>query len=328
MMSNLIKMPGIKELPKSAPRAVRSVMDTLLITPAGIERWKKPSFQRELKLTPKVQALVETMKADGGVVPGIITLGKLDGETYLIDGQHRIEAFKLSGLTEGVADVRICHFETVGEMGEEFTQLNSSLVRMTSDDVLRGLEGINVHLQQLRRKCPFVGYDNIRRNTGSTRVLSMTTAIRTWFGSSSWIPSAGPPSVEAVKLLDDAETARLITALTIFFEAWGKAPENFRLWGTLNLSLVYWFWRRLVLKEGLPARRGGIPTVTLNAGEFRQCLMSLSANGRYIEWLSGRALRERDRSACYSHIKTIFAGRLGGMGFGRPLLPAPEWGGR
>src|SRR5439155_2436385 len=40
----------------------------------------------------KVRALAEQVKADGGVMPGIITLGVVDGVTYLIDGQHRRES--------------------------------------------------------------------------------------------------------------------------------------------------------------------------------------------------------------------------------------------
>jgi len=44
-----------------------------------------------------------------------------------------------------------------------------------------------------------------------------------------------------------------------------------------------------------------------------------------VEWLLGRAFRDRDRSPAYTKIKSIFAGRLGGMGFGRPALPIVDW---
>ena len=325
----VLRMPGVKELPSNAPRSVRSVMDTLLITPDGIDRWKKPPFQRELRITPKVQALIDELKANGGVVPGIITLGKLGGDTYLIDGQHRIEAFRRSGLAEGYADVRICHFSDMGEMGEEFVQLNSALVRMQNNDILRGLEGINEHLATIRRRCPFVGYDNIRRDgPGATKLIAMASAVRLWFGSEGPTPTPGPASTESVKLLNEDEARRICHALSVCFEAWGKDKENFLLWNGLNLSIVFWLWRRLVLREGLAQRRGGVAVTTLTPDQFKLCLMALSANADYVEWLRGRRLADRDRSPCYTRIKGIFAGRLGGMGFGKPILPIAEWGGR
>jgi hypothetical protein len=65
--------------------------------------------------------------------------------------------------------------------------------------------------------------------------------------------------------------------------------------------------------------------MTLSDSEFTQCLMALSANHTYVDWLQGRALGERDRSPCYSRIRSIFSGRLGGMGYGKPMLPQPDW---
>jgi hypothetical protein len=44
-----------------------------------------------------------------------------------------------------------------------------------------------------------------------------------------------------------------------------------------------------------------------------------------VEWLLGRNLTDRDRSPCYGHICSIFKGRMGGMGIGRPYLPTVEW---
>ncbi len=326
--TNVLKMPGTKELPPSTPKTARSFMDTLLLTLPGIERWKRPPFQRELKVTTKVLAFAEELKVNGGIISGIITLGKLGGETYIVDGQHRIEGFRISELAEALADVRVCHFDSMAEMGEEFVKLNSALRRLMTDDILRGLEGSNEHLANIRKRCPFVGYDNLRRNTNTNvKLLAMSTLIRTWFGSEGVTPSTGPSSTECVRLLDKENTDRMTQVLNVCFEAWGKDGQNFRLWGSLNLALVFWLWRRLVLREGLSQRRGGISIVTLQPAEFRQCLMALSANGQYIDWLLGRGLRDRDRSPAYGRVKTIFAGRLGGMGFGRPILPQAEWAG-
>lgn len=317
----VLRMPGIKELPKSAPKSVRSVMDTLLLTPAGVARWKKPPFQRELRVTKKVEAFAEELKTNGGVIHGIITLGKLDGETYIVDGQHRIEGFNMSGLPEGFADVRICHFDSMSEMAEEFERLNSALVRMKTDDILRALEHSNHCLAIIRKRCPFVGYDHIRAGGNSARLLLMSTLVRVWFGASGDTPTPGPSSSEAASLLDDTNTERITMLLALMFEAWGRDPENFRLWGSLNLSMHFWLWRRLVLREGVTSAR----IVTLKNDEFRQCMMAVSSNQLYVDWLPGRSLRERDRSPAYNRIKQIFAGRLGGMGFGKPILPIPEW---
>lgn len=311
-------------LPKLAPKAVRSKMDTYLLTKELVGTWARPPSQRELRVTAKVLAVAEELKENGGIISGVLTLGVVDGITYLLDGQHRVEAYKLSGLVEAIADVRICHFDNLGDMGLEFVRLNSSLVRMKNDDIFRALEGSNEFLALIRKRCPFIGYSNIRQE-GSKVLLAMAVAVRTWFGTEGDTPTPGPSSTESVPLLDKVSTDRLITVLGLCFEAWGRDQENYRLWGILNLALVMWLWRRLVLKEGLPQRRGGVSIVSLNNEQFRQCLMALSANKLYVEYLAGRTLKERDRGTTYNRLKAIFAGRLGGMGLGKPFLPIPEW---
>lgn len=334
---NVIRMPGIRE----APRSVRSRMDTLGITLRTVDGWKKPPFQRDLRETPKVKALVPQIRLDS-VIPGIITLGTLEGETYLVDGQHRTHAFRMACdpalaivdsagrpipvISEAYADVRICTFDDMGEMGEEFVNLSSALVRMRNDDILRGLEGVNEHLAKIRARCPFIAYGNVRM-PGSKKVLQMSTAVRVWFGSEGATPTPGPASTEAAKMLDENEAKRLCAVLTTCFEAWGADPENFRLWGSLNLSLTFWLWRRLVLREGLAVKRGGggLTVTTLTPDNFRQCLMAAAANQQYVEWLLGRGLRDRDRSPAYNRLKAIFAGRIGGMAYGRAILPGVEW---
>jgi hypothetical protein len=328
MAGSVLKLPGVKDLPPGTPRNIRSIMDTILLTPAGVERWERPPFQRELKVTPKVLAFSEELKTNKGVISGIITLGKLDSKTYIVDGQHRIEAFRLSQLAEGIADVRICTFDTMAEMGEEFVKLNSALRRLMTDDILRGLEGSNEFLATIRKRCPFVGYDNLRRGNSNMKLVAMSTSIRTWFGSEGGMPTNGPNSTECVRQLDTDNTDALTRVLTVCYEAWGKDPENFRLWGALNLGVVWWLWRRLVLKQDGARPRGGLAPTVLDPGQFRQCLMALSANSQYVNWLHGRNMCERDRSPSYVRVKQVFAGRLGGMGFGRPLLPSPDWSSR
>ena len=124
--------------------------DTVMVTKDTLQDWNSPPFQRPLKVNARVLALAESIKADGGVIPGIIALGELKGKTYIIDGQHRLEAFKISGIEEGYCDIRIHKFDSIEKMGEEFVQLNSRLVNMKPDDILRGLEGMIPALQMIR----------------------------------------------------------------------------------------------------------------------------------------------------------------------------------
>lgn len=326
-MSNqgtVIKMPGTREAPKN----VRSVMDTLLLTIGGIDRWKKPAFQREQRMTVKVIALVQELKQNGGVIPGIITLGKLSGETYLIDGQHRIAAFRETGLEEGYADVRICHFDSMAEMGEEFVKLNSALVRMKNEDILRGLEGVNPHLSAVRRRCPFIGYDHVRivppGATGSKILLSMAVAIRTWYGSEK-TPTTGPSSPLSANMLNEADVKLISDFFTACHEAWGADKTNFKLWGSLNLCVLMWLWRRVVLGQDQARTHGGSKPMRLTREQFVACMMTLSADGRYADWLVGRSLGDRDRGPCYTRIRETFVRRLAGFDMRAPRFPKSDW---
>jgi len=323
-MSNVLKMPGIKEVPKDTPRTDRSSMETMLLTPQGVERWRKPPFQRELRETPRVVALAEEIKKESGILPGIITLGQLGGELYLVDGQHRLHAFKLSGLSEGLADVRVRYFKTMAEMSAEFIELNGALVRMRTDDITRAQEERNEHIAQLRKRCPFVGYDHIRSAGGKT-LLSMATAIRIWFGSAGETPSTGPASSDAINMLNAEEGDKLARFLQMCFAAWGRDTEHFRLWSALNLGILMWLWRRIVLGTNLPPYRGGSRILSIKADTFEKCCMGLAADSRYTEWLIGRALRERDRPPCYSRIREIFTRRLAIEGIRGPRFPHEDW---
>jgi hypothetical protein len=298
-------------------------MDTLELTPKGVRAWKKPPFQRDLRINERVRQLVEDIRRDGGVVPGTITLGRLDGDIYLVDGQHRAEAFLLSEMPAGYADVRICTFETMADMSEEFVRLNSSLVRMRNDDIIRGLEAVTPELAAIRRKCPFIGYSNIRNGQGSRTMLSMAVAIRGWFGSAGAIPTNGPSSTDAVKMLDDDNAAKICRFQVACFEAWGVDRQNYRLWSSLNLGVLAWLYRRVVLGEGVDKNLRRSTAITPE--QFGKCLMALSADPKYTEWLIGRSMGERDRGPCYARIKDVFARRLAMDGIKGARFPQGEW---
>lgn len=322
-MASVIHLRGAKEAPRAS---VRSKMDTLLITPEIIAAWQHPPFQRPLRVNDKVRAIAEELDREGGVINGILTLGQLEGRPnvyYLMDGQHRIEAAKISGLGEFIADVRICTFDNMADMGKEYVKLNSSIVKMNPDDVLRGMEGSLATLHNLRRECPFVGYDHIRRNPEAP-VLSMSAAIRCWSGARTETPKVGAGSAltlaETLTVEDVDEMGRF---LKVARAAWGSDPQNHRLWSSLNLTMCMWLWRRLVTDRD---RSGTKRYVVLNADLFKKCLMQVSANSDYIDWLVGRNMSERDRAPCYSRLRTIFVTRLKQELHGKKFnLPQMAW---
>lgn len=320
-MATIIPLKNSREAPKSA----RSSMETVILSVKEVEGWKTPPFQRPLRINAKVQAMAESLKQNALEIGGILTLGKLakDPTTWIVDGQHRLEAFKISGLDEIIADVRICHFDSMAEMAAEFVQLNSSLVKMRPDDVLRGLESSLASLQAIRNQCEFVGYDNIRRNA-NTPVLSMSAVLRCWYASLYETPTASSSGLSAATMaeaLDALSTQNLIVFLLTTHSAWGRDPEYFRLWGNLNLAVTMWTWRRLVLDK---ERSGNKRYVVLTPAQFKLCLMSVSATSDYIDWLQGRNLSDRDRSPCYGRLKSIFVKRLS-EGSEKPRFPQPAW---
>lgn len=313
---------------REAPKASRSSMETMIVSAKDIATWRVPPFQRPVRINDKVRMLAEELKADGCAISGILTLGKVSGDPafYIVDGQHRLEGFKLSGLEEALADVRICRFESMADMAEEFVRLNSALVRMRPDDILRGLEPSVPALRTIRRQCEFVGYGNIRRTDTRSPILSMSAVLRSWAGSNGETPTSGTSGVSAGHLaaqLDDKSTQDLTVFLLTAHTAWGSDPEYYRLWGSLNLTMCMWLFRRLVLERDRGVKRYAI----LNIAQFKQCLMSLSAANDYVDWLTGRKLGDRDRSPCYARIKTIFVRRLmeEAKDKKRVMLPQVAW---
>jgi len=288
----------------SSEKLTRTTVDTVELTEKLVASWRLPAFQRDLKINAKVQSCAEEIQANGGVLPGIITVGVLDGTTYTVDGQHRIAAWRQTGLPVGYADVRTHFFDSMGEMAQEFVRLNSSLVKLRPDDIMRGMEPSTPALQKLRKRCPFIGYDMIRRSEKHP-VLSMSAFVRMWASSKQEVPQTGS-SIEALAVLqDERELNDAIEFATCCLEAWNRDTEYARLWSALNLTVCAWLYRRTVLGERVTTSRSARFTVE----EFRKCLMALSAETQYLDWLVGRQLGERDRGPCYSRVKAIFTRR-------------------
>lgn len=321
----VVNIKGSREAPKSE----RSSMETLIVSIDQVNQWRIPPFQRPLRVNAKVVAISEDMRSNGVEITGVITLGKItkDPALWVVDGQHRLEAFRMSGLNEVICDVRIVTFDTMGAMSDEFVRLNSAIARMRPDDILRGLEPSLPALQTIRREFPFVGYDQIRRKGSSGPIIGMSQLIRSWECSTTETPTGNTSGRSATQIAEgmDPESVRnLLQFLGVAHASWGRDPEYYRLWGTLNLTVCMWMWRQLVIDT---KRGGNKRTVVTSVSQFKQCLMSVSANRDYLDWLPGRVMGDRDRSPCYARLKAIFARRIQeeSRDNKRPLLPQPAW---
>lgn len=314
-------LTGMK--PKSAvEKRTRTTVDTLMLTPELISKWKLPSGQRPLTENRKLHEVSDAIKADGGVIPGILTIGVVEGQYYIVDGQHRIHAFKLTGLKEGYADVRLVHAESEADLNIEFVELNSSIARMRPDDNLRALEGHIDSLRVIRFACPFVGYGKLNRQGGSVAILSMSNVLRVWRGSAPETPVSGITGMGARELAEtmvDEETRWCTDFLILCHEAFGRDMEYSALWGSLNMGLCAWLYRRMVVTQY------SAKTPRLNKDQFKEALMSLSTNSTYLQWLVGRRIGDRDRSPAYARLRTLFSQRLEQVLGKKVQMPSPGW---
>ncbi len=193
---------------------------------------------------------------------------------------------------------------------------------MRPDDFLRGLEDSVEALQQIRKQCPFIGYDKIQRQCKTSPIVSMSATIRSWRGSGTDTPAGGVSGLSAVELAEtmvEEETRNLIDFMNVAKDAFGRELQYAKLWGALNMVLCMWLYRRLVLMQYSPK------SPRIDKVLFKKCLLSVSAASDYQDWLEGRRLGERDRAPAYSRLKTIFAKRLE-LELGKKIhLPAPSW---
>lgn len=318
---------------KSVPKSLQSSMETKLLTVDEVNSWRIPSFQRPVRVNAKVQAMAQDLKVNGNVtISGVITLGKLsrDDAFYVVDGQHRAEAFRISGMQEIIADVRVVYFDSMADMADEFVQLNTSLVKMRPDDVLRGITPSHPPLQRIMKECPYIGYGSVRRGASdSGPIVSLGSVARCWYAGNVETPSSSNNGMSVPSIaqnFNDDDAGKIVRFLDLAYAAWGRDPESYRLWGNCNLALCMWLYVRLVLNKD---RRGNTRVVVLDDAQFKKCLMSLSADRNYVDWLQGRLLNDRDRSPALARIKQIFVHRLNQEGVGKKYnLPQPAWAGR
>lgn len=206
-MSNEIKSAHLRIVKPSteAEKGTRTTLEPAVVTPALVKSWKAPPFQRPLKENSSKLADVTQEIRSTEIIPGVVTLGVIEKVLWLIDGQHRVQAFLNSELPEAFVDLRYAHFLDMSEMAKEFKKLNGKIANMMPDDLLRAEEQSNPVLRKLRRDCPFVGYGQVRRNPKSP-IVSMSALLRCWFGSAPEVPSTGGLSANDVveRLSEDA----------------------------------------------------------------------------------------------------------------------------
>ena len=277
-----------------------------------------PGFQRPFGRGKKFPEIVGWI-VDNTRVPGVITIAVLNGARYMIDGQHRTQAFLESKLDLAYVEVRELTFDSLEEAAAEYRRLNTPITKMKPDDILRAEEVHNEVLQFIHRNAPFVGYENIRRGDNKT-VLSMSVMIRTWNESEPSTPSSRQmPAQEIIKTLSLDSARHCVRFLALANQAWGRDNANKTLWGTLNMTLCMWLYRRIVLTKHSPR------SVQVDDSLFKKCLMTVAADGDYANWLVGRRVCERDRSPCYKRLKELFAKRIQSETGHKPVLPQPEW---
>jgi hypothetical protein len=338
--ANVMAFPKPKEEPsreaQPAPEAPQSLvaasrvfeknqMETTLLTLETMDAWVLPTFQREERQTKKVIEFAEELTRNGGCISGMILLGRIrddaSGTLYLVDGQQRRNACHISGLSEFIGDVCIKTYNSMIEMVEDFKKLQGRLVPFKPDDLLRAFEVTNDNLRLLRESCEFIGYGNIRRAEDRGPILSMSAALRSWFGSGMTTPGLQGQAQILVERLDEHQRGLMIAFFNIAYSAWGRDRQYSRMWGNLNLTMCMYLYRRLVLDDS--KRR--IPPLPKDM--YRKALMSVSADNKYNDWLQGRHMTERDRAPCYKRLKEIFIDRLTKEYNGKLYkgIPKPDW---
>jgi hypothetical protein len=309
----------MNKLPKN-----RSITKSMVLTRTLIDAWQAPGFQRPITDNAKLERYAMSL-LKSPVIASVIHLGRWEGNLYTIDGRHRLEGFRRSGLAQVRADVNIKDYASgedgMREMAYDYVILSATIAKQRPDDGLRALEKTNGYLKSIRMDCPFVGYDQIRRNASSP-LLSMAVALSAWHGSANEVPrtpKAG--AIENATCLTLVDCTHLTQFLKLAYTAWGNEFNNRRLWSTLNITLCMWVYRRMVMFNANSLARA----TKLTPEQFLLGLRGLAGSANYVEWLTNRSLHERERSPAYGRLRAVFVGVLNEALQRRTLMPSPSW---
>lgn len=319
-MSKEAKKGDVLPLRGKPEKITRTKVDTIAFTQEEAASWKLPPIQRGLAITDKVLDVVDVIRDNDGVIPGIMTFGILNGETFVVDGQHRIYAFKQSECRTGYADVRYCYFDSMAELGAEFARLNRSLVRMKPDDFLRALEPAMPAISLIRKRCPNMAF-NPGKKSGNNKV-SMSLALRAWSNSTKNTPRSHGLQASAEEIvcrMDETELDQFTMFMKLCFNAWGDLVESARLWGGLNLALCMWLYQRTVIG------RHSARSAKLDDALFQKCLSTVGRDAEYYDWLRAKNTSEKSRSPAYDRLKKDFTKTIESETGGKVCLPQPDW---
>jgi hypothetical protein len=281
-----------------------------------------PPFQRPMRLKSRQLKVVAEIIRNENILPGVITLGKVENDplTYLVDGQHRIEAFNRSGIEIVTAKIDMMMFKDMNEMSLQFDRLNTPIAKMSANDRLKSMSFTNPVIHMIMEECSFVGFHHTQLGQNAAKVLQLSVALRSWkSGKSKFVGVGSHDAVIIGETISEEEAKDLIKFLKASHKAFGNDKEYFSLWGNLNLSIVAWLWIRLILER--------VPRVTaITEEDFVRCMMSLGSDNAYVPWLKGKNLSVHSRSPCYTRVKDIFAKRLREEGYDKRILfPGAEW---
>jgi len=304
------------ETGSTAARSGKKTVDLAFeVTAKSMERWEVPSFQRPVTVNARVKQLAEHIQLEG-VIPGRLSIGVCKGKMYRVDCQHRLEAFKISGLNEAAAEVEYEEFDTMRDMAKRYLELNEPLKRMGPNDKLKAMELYVPILHKIRKECPFVGYSSGR----SEKSIPMSRTLSAW-AVSAWPQPIGSPGciVDLASTMTDEESEQLIIFLHLAKHAWGLDSEYSSLWRSPTIVLCMWLYRTMVLD------RHSAHSSVLTAQVFTKCMMSLSSDQEYLDWIVGKNTAAIHTRPAYVRIKNKFIKRARREMGQKISMPAPEW---
>lgn len=302
------------------------------VTQAQAAGWVSPPFQRRLILNRKVKAIATTMRATEEI-PGVIVLGVLGGVVYLVDGQHRRQAFKDSGASQGVATVVTFEYADMAEMSSHYRELNSKISFGSPDDTLKAMAFSNDSIKEIKARCPFIGYGTRNRvGANAENFVSMAAFTNAWNTAGfDALKSSFGSAISFMGSVSTGEAVDIAEAANAMHRAWGVGKEMSSLWKKLNVVCCLWFWRRSVLGWSGSSKANGSwkrSNQRVPAKDFERGFMSLSANGTYLDWLVGRSNMGKDSQECARRVKLIILDRIESDTGTRPPLPTSSWFGQ
>lgn len=290
--------------------------EVVVVTVALVNSWERPDFQRMFKQTKNV---VDATNQIGRTeeIPGTIWIGVWEGRSYVVDGQHRIEAFLGANIAEALASVAFKAFDSYDAMARFYRMINTPLRSFSAQDNLKAAAVEYESLRIIEREATFASWYKPKRNSGKT--IQISSMVRFWGMARSDAPGGSAQVVAVAAGMNKLAAHRLCVFGSLCHDAWGTDSGYAALWGGLNFPVVLWLYARTVLRDPEPSLR----VTRLDQPAFKKALVSL-CDESYVDWLRGRNSLQNFRSPCYNKIKQRFKATLEKRGE-RLTLPSPDW---